>query len=288
MALFDKLKAGGKGRLDLRQRFEITREPYQGRRSKVYIGKDRKSGETFAIKILDPKKIAEYESRFKGLNKPTEGEISVQFNHPYIVKTHESGLTSDGCPYLVMEPLGTGLNNILPVGEQALPGRRLQYLRQVAAALDVVHKAGFVHRDLCPRNLLFTEDGDTLKLTDFGHALPATGRFLEPGNRTGIPQYMAPELIRLQKTDQRLDIFAFGVIAYEMFTFKLPWESEMGQTAAVWHSSPPIDIRSQMPEICPALADAIMECIQPDVTKRCRSMTDFINKLRRIEQETAE
>jgi serine/threonine-protein kinase len=286
MAIFDKLKSGAKSRLDLQRRFEIPREPYPGRRSKVYIGKDRSTGETYAIKVLDPKKIAEYESRFKGLNKPTEGEISLQISHPYVVKTLEQGLTTDGCPYLIMEALGMGLNAILPVGDQVLPGRRLTYLRHVATGLDAVHKAGFIHRDLCPRNLLFTQDGDALKLTDFGHALPATGRFLDPGNRTGTPQYMAPELIRLQKTDFRLDIFALGVIAYEMFTYRFPWEAEVGGTAAVWHSSSPVDVRQHRPDLCPALADLIMACIQPDLAKRCPSMTEFLNRLRRINSES--
>lgn len=295
MALLDRLKGGqgapikaAKKRLDIRSRFEVLREPYPGRKSKVYLARDKQSGEQVAIKVLDAKKAAEFEARFKGLNKPSEGEIAAQFNHPYVCRTIEFGTTTEGAPYLIMEPLGAALNTILGVGPDAIAGRRLKYLAQVGEALDVVHKAGILHRDVCPRNLLFTEDGETLKLTDFGMAVPATGRFLEPGNRTGTPAYMAPELVRLHKTDQRLDIFAFGVIAYEMFAATSPWPGESGGSGAVWHTSQPTDLREHCPEIHPSLAEAIMKCVQPDLSKRCPSMTHFLTMLRRAPRETAE
>ena len=100
----------------------------------------------------------------------------------------------------------------------------MQFIRQAAEALDAVHEAGFIHRDVCPRNLLVcTDDGEDLKLIDFGLTVPATRPFMQPGNRTGTPNYMAPELVRRRPTDQRLDVFAFGVTAYEICTFELPW-----------------------------------------------------------------
>jgi serine/threonine protein kinase len=236
MALLDRFKSGVTGKkLDVKSRFEITGRPLPGRRSTVYIARDRKSGEEVALKILDAKKAAEHEARFKGMKKPSEGEIATQFNHPYICKTLEYGTTTDGAPYLILEAMGANLRKILEIGEKVLPGRRLNYLRQVAEALDTVHKAGFIHRNLSPRNLLFTQDGESLKVSDFGLAVPASGRFLEPGNRSGTPEYMAPELIRLHRTDHRLDVFAFGVIAYEMFTYKHPWAN--AASGAVWHAT---------------------------------------------------
>jgi serine/threonine-protein kinase len=273
-----------KKRLDVAARFEIVGDPLRGRRSTVYIARDRKTGEEVALKILDAKKTAEDEARFKGLNKPSEGEISSQFNHPYICKTFEYGITTDGSAYLILESLGASLRKIFEVGEKVLPGRRLKYLRQVAEALETVHQAGFIHRNISARNLLFTEDGESLKLSDFGYAVPASGRYLEPGNRTGTPEYIAPELIRLQRTDHRLDVFAFGVVAYEMFTYKHPWgQAAMG---AIPHTTPPVDIRQYRPDIQPDLADIIMACIHPDMAKRCPSMSKFLTSLRRIRSET--
>ena len=285
MALLNRFKSGAASKkLDMRARFDTVGNPLPGRRSTVYIVRERKTGEELALKILDAKKAAEHEARFKGWKKPSEGEIATQFTHPGICKTLEYGTTTDGSPYLLMEALGANLRKILEVGEKVLPGRRPKYLRQVAEALETIHKAGFIHRNISTRNLLFSQDGECLKVSDFGYAVPASGRFLEAGNRTGTPEFMAPELIRLHRTDHRLDVFAFGVIAYEMFTYKHPWGNT--QTGAVWHAASPTDIREHKPDIHPALADAIMSCLHPDVVKRCSSMAKFLNVIRGIEEET--
>ena len=80
-------------------------------------------------------------------------------------------------------------------------------LRQAAEALAAVHRAGYIHRDICPRNFVVDKDCESLKLIDFGLTVPATPPFMQPGNRTGTPNYMAPEVVRRRPTDQRLDIF---------------------------------------------------------------------------------
>ena len=93
----------------------------------------------------------------------------------------------------------------------------------MAEAIEAVHKAGFIHRDVCPRNFIHNAEDDSVKMIDFGLTVPATKEFLQPGNRTGTPLYMAPEVVRRRPTDQRLDIFAFGVTAYQLLTFTFPW-----------------------------------------------------------------
>jgi serine/threonine-protein kinase len=165
-------------------------------------------------------------------------------------------------------------------------------LRQAAEALDAVHKAGFIHRDVCPRNLIFTQDNQSVKLTDFGLTVPATPPFMQPGNRTGTPEYMAPELIRRQPTDQRVDVFAFGVTAYEICTSHLPWlrrksdlEAMTHAMTAMSHIESPRDIREYRPQINPALAKLIHSCIEPDIKKRCPSMEQVLRALRRVEHE---
>ncbi len=285
MGLFDRLKSALRlDRLDVRERFELLREGIAGTMSKFYMARDRKTGQIVGLKILDPKKTALVEERFKGLNKPPEGEIAILFDHPYIVKTFEHGLTTDGCQYLVMEYLGgPGLNTVLATRSPLLEGNQVRYIRQAAEALDVVHKAGFIHRDICPRNLILTEDCQTVKLTDFGLSVPATPPFMQPGNRTGTPNYMAPELVRRFPTDQRIDIFSFGVTAYEICTYELPWPRGSTGLAAMTHDQPPTDIRKYRPKIHPRLAEAIHWCIQPDPRNRCPSMERFLQAIRRVE-----
>ena len=285
MGLLDRLKSVLRlKRVDIRERFELLREGIAGTMSKFYMARDRKTGQIVGLKILDPKKTALVEERFKGLNKPSEGEIAILFNHPYIVKTFEYGITTDGYQYLVMEYLGgPGLNTVLATRAPLLEGNQVRYIRQAAEALDVVHKTGFIHRDICPRNLILTEDYQTVKLTDFGLAVPATPPFMQPGNRTGTPNYMAPELVRRFPTDQRIDVFSFGVTAYEICTYELPWPRGSTGLAAMTHDQPPTDIRKYRPTINPRLAGAIHWCIQPDPHQRCPSMERFVQAIVRVE-----
>ena len=128
----------------------------------------------------------------------------------------------------------------------------------------------------------------TAKLTDFGLSVPATGPFLQPGNRTGTPNYMAPELVRRFPTDHRVDVFSFGVTAYEICTNELPWPRGTTGLAAMTHDQPPHDIRRCRPTIHPDLAAAIHACIEPDLRARCPSMKEFLRRIRGIEREDVE
>ena len=282
-------KLFGKKRLDYRDRFELLQAAISGTMSKVYKAKDRTNDEIVALKILDPKKLANLEARFRAMKrvkKPSEGEIAVMFDHPYIVKTIEQGMTTGGEHYLVMAYLeGTGLNNVLLVKQDLLAGARMHYIRQVAEALKEVHGKGFIHRDICPRNLLFTGDANILKLTDFGLSVPAKPPFTDPGNRTGTPNYMSPELVRRRPTDQRLDIFSFGVTMYELCCRQLPWPRGDSGLAAMTHSDPPTPIEEYRPDINKTLAKAIHLCIAPDPKKRCPSMEKFLFLIHKVEYE---
>jgi serine/threonine protein kinase len=286
MPFLDHLKSLFPGtRVNVSKRFALLRAAISGTMSKFYMARDLRTGEVVGLKILDPEKLAAFEARFKGLVKPCEGEIAFQLKHPHIVETLEYGLTTEGAQYLVMEFLeGAGVNSLLVARDERLEGRRLEFIRQLAEALAAVHAAGFIHRDVCPRNLMLTGDGENLKLIDFGLSVPATTPFMLPGNRTGTPNYMAPELVRRRSTDQRLDIFAFGVTAYEMCTYELPWLRGRTGMAAMGHDQPPTDIHNYRPQIHPKLADAIHSCIDPTVEKRCPSMEKFLQMIWRVEQ----
>jgi serine/threonine protein kinase len=284
MSFFSKIF--GKSKLNYRKRYELLHSAISGTMSQVYHARDRETGQLVALKILDMKKTAAVEARFKGQKKPTEGEIAVLFDHPYIVKTFEQGITTNGEQYLVMEYLeGTGLNNVLMVQEDLMAGGRVFYIRQVAEALQEVHNKGFIHRDICPRNLLFVGDGTVLKLTDFGLSVPNRPPFTDPGNRTGTANYMAPELVRRKSTDIRVDVFSFGVTIYELCTRQLPWPRGDSGNAAMSHSEPPVPIFEFRPQINKTLARAIHRCIEPNVTKRCPDMKQFLKMIAKVENE---
>jgi eukaryotic-like serine/threonine-protein kinase len=284
---FKSMLSGGK--VDVRARYELLREVTSGTMSKFYKARDRETGQLVGLKILDPKKTADFEARFKGLHKPSEGEILAKLDHPRIVKLLVRGVTAQGEPFLVMEFLeGQGVDVLLKGRGELLDGRRLAVIRQAAEGLRAVHEAGFIHRDVCPRNFMVDRQADHLKLIDFGLTVPATPEFMQPGNRTGNPNYMAPELVKRQPTDVRLDIFAFGVSAYEICTRQLPWErGDTGLVAMKHAEHEPVEIERYRPQINPRLAEIITRCIQRQPDKRFASMKLFEKALESVESEDA-
>jgi len=292
MGFFDRFKAMlSSSKLDVDERFERLRSAVSGTMSTFYAVRDHKTGQIVGLKIAKPDKLRVFEARFKGLNKPPEGKIAISLKHPRIVETFEYGETTKGLPYLVMEYLdGPGLHELIHTRDAVLDGNRLELLRQMADAIGYVHDQGFIHRDICPRNFICSKDATSLKLIDFGLTLPFTKEFTQPGNRTGTPHYMSPEVVRRRPTDQRLDIFSFGVTAYHVCTFELPWpspEAEKAALAAIAHDSmPPRDILEYRPYLHPQLAKAIMQCLAADPSKRPQTMRDFTRLIWDVESET--
>ena len=199
-------------------------------------------------------------------------------------------MTTNGEQFLVMEYLdGPGLNSLIVAKSADLEGNRLNLIRQGAGLLAAVHRAGYIHRDICPRNFVVSRDCKSLKLIDFGLSVPATPMFMQPGNRTGTPNYMAPEVVRRKQTSQKLDIFSFGVTVFEMCTFELPWpKGQMGQggQAAMAHGvEQPTDIRKRNSKINPALAAAIMACLETKASDRPHSMDHFLQMIAGVQHE---
>ncbi len=289
MGLFDRFQSMFQSdRVDLRERFEILRKAISGTMSKFYMARDLKNDRIVGLKIADREKVATFEGRFKGLKKPTEGEIAINFHHPLVVETYEYGMTTEGVQYIVMEFVkGPGLQQLLNNRDEAIEGRRLQLIRQMAEALEYVHSQEFIHRDVCPRNFIFESDTGNVKLIDFGLSLPARKEFMQPGNRTGTPLYMAPEVVRRRWTDQRLDIFAMGVSAYQICTYEFPWPftDTTGQAALAHDTQPPRDILAYRPALNKQLAKAIMRCIRPNPNDRPQAVTDFLKAIRQVEAD---
>jgi len=279
------------GKVDVSRRYEILRDAVSGTMSNFHKVRDRETAQIVGLKVLDKKKTEQLEMRFRGLDKPTEGQIAISFDHPRIVTTHGHGLTTKGEQFLVMEYLeGPGLNSLIIGRSELLQGNRLALMRQAAEALQVVHEAGFIHRDICPRNFVCSPDATSLTLIDFGLTVPASKEFMQPGIRTGTPNYMAPEVVRRKHTDHRLDIFAFGVSMYEMFTFELPWQRGSGDGLAAMGNgqSEPTPLEQYYPKMEPKLSEAISLCMRPEVEKRMQSMKQFLSMIANVKYEDRE
>lgn len=273
---------------DIFARFDIVRASISGTMSNFHMAKDRKTHDVFGLKLIDMEKHHAFESRFKGLNKPEEGEVALKMSHPHIVKTIEYGVAPNKQKYILMEYLdGIGLNQAIINKDPLLDGNRMRIIRMMAEALAHVHKQGFIHRDVCPRNYICSSDRTSVKLIDFGLTIPATPPFMAPGNRTGTPRYMAPEIIRRRPTDQRVDLFALGVSIYELCTGELPWpSSEISGKVALEHDTvKPRPILDVAPNLDPTLANAIMKAIEADPAKRQESVDHFLRMIRNLPED---
>lgn len=288
MGFLDNLKSalgGGKGRLDVAKTYLLDRHSFTGTMSKFRVATKIGTRDKYGIKFIDQEKLDYFEARFKGLKKPPEGEIAMQFDHPRIVKTHEFGQTTTGQQYILMEYLdGPGLDLVIRDRDPNVIPHQLKLIIDMAEALMEVHEKGFIHRDVCPRNFICAKDLSSLKLIDFGLTLPNEPPYRMPGNRTGTPQYMAPEIVRRRETDHRLDMFAFGVTSYRLLTFEHPWGStDMTGTAALAHDTKPmIDIREHRPNLDPNLIKAINKCLAVKVEDRMDSFKRFLAAVKRI------
>jgi serine/threonine protein kinase len=130
-------------------------------------------------------------------------------------------------------------------------------------------------------------DQNEIKLIDFGLVVPNTADFQAPGNRTGTANYMAPELIKRQRTDQRIDIFSYAVTCYEMYTKNLPWEAAQSLEMILQHiNSPPQPIEELAPDIDPKVAETIMKGLERDPRDRWKSITAMIAEFEKVQHPT--
>lgn len=210
---------------NLSRRFTIVAETAQGSMSKVYRAVDNSTGRTICLKIQIPEKNEAAASRAEKANRPHEGEIASKIQHPHVVRTLDYGVSTKGEQFVVMEFVeGQSLQFVRESGSAPKLKDKLVLLAQAAEGLAAVHQAGFIHHDIGPRNFLVDREGQ-VKLIDFGLAVPNSPEFRKPGNRTGTLNYMAPELVRREPIDERIDIFAFGAMAFEFLTNRLPYDS---------------------------------------------------------------
>lgn len=272
-------------RVNIDKRFELLGKSGQGSMSKAFRCRDREQGHReFYLKILDKQKTQEFEARFAGLNRPSEGEIAMALRHDNLVKTYEYGLTTKGEMYLLMELiLGQGLNFHVENKTAVLKGNRVKLLQQMAEGLAYIHNTGFIHRDICPRNFLVTDKDHIVKYIDFGLTIPKKPEFCKPGNRTGTADYLAPEIIKRMQTDHRVDLFALGVTAYELFTFTRPWPQGRSQQTLLEHlNNPGADPRTHVPDLDPRVVKFLMKAIERAPRDRYQTAEEFRDAVARL------
>jgi len=294
VGFFDFLTGGkgteGKKRLkvsDISKRFELSGRTGQGSMSKVYRAYDREIGRNICLKLLDKVKTKSFEARFPGMKKPSEGEICLALRHDNIVRTYEHGISTKGEPFMVMEWVdGLGLNYLVETKNVQMNGNRINYLGQLCDAVQYMHDNKWLHRDLCTRNVMIDKEG-VLKLIDFGLTIPYTPVFTSGGNRTGTGDILAPEIIRRRPIDHRVDLFALGVTAYEVFIGQLPWERSPSseETFRRRLNTQPRQAKDLSPNVDPELNALLLKSVAKEASERFSSAMAFKDALGRLPKQ---
>lgn len=281
MSIFDKLL---NWHLWTIKGYKLTEEIARGGMSTIYKATRRGTHEIIAIKILFPhfaKQKARVEKLFE--EKQIEGEMTTNLEHPNVVKTFSYGKLR-GRYYFVMEFVnGLNLKDAIYQEPEQIRGRKLDIIKQTAHGLKYIHSCGIIHRDMCPRNILLSENGE-VKIIDFGVAISKTSRYTGLGERSGTPSYMAPEQIRALEADERTDIYSLGVMIYELLAEKTPFGGGDSFARMQHHlSSTAVPLSKRMPDIPPALEEIVSRAMQKQAKDRYKSMDDFLKDLDKVE-----
>jgi eukaryotic-like serine/threonine-protein kinase len=268
-----------------------------GGMGEVYKAKDTRLNRIVAIKVL-PRHLSERPALRQRLER--EARTIASLNHPHICALYDIG-REDGIDFLVMEYLeGETLAGRLRRG--ALPlDQALRYAVEIAQALDEAHRHGVIHRDLKPGNVMLNKSG--VKLLDFGLAkrlmsslttgttgVPAaeSESLTEEGVILGTLEYMAPEQVEGKPADARTDIFAVGLVIYEMATGKKAFQGESkASLAAAILTSDPVPIREIEPSAPIALGRALGKCLNKDPQERWQTARDLSSELKWMLEDLA-
>jgi serine/threonine protein kinase len=263
-------------------RYEVVRRLGEGGMSYVYEAKDLTRGETVAIKILSPKLSADKNS-VQRLRR--EAGLAMRLEHPHVCRILRLGETEDGLIYLVMPYLKGELLSDREVKIGPMPvAMGVEWLAEICSGLHHAHQLNIVHRDLKPENVMLVPAGDgrdNAIVMDFGLAkenrpdaelskLTATGIIL------GTPEFMSPEQIRGRPIDARSDIYALGIVAFEMFTGKLPFQGRSAQEMMIARlRGKPATLRQYRADFPAALEATLMKSMAAEPDERPQTALEF-------------
>ncbi len=248
----------------------------------VYLGRDPSLDRGVAIKTvkdldLEPEKKQRFLDRFKN-----EARAAARLSHASIVQVYDVGEDEEYGPYLVLEYIrGASLKQELRDNGALMPARLCEIARDLAAAIDVAHAAGIIHRDIKPDNVLMGDDGRA-KLADFGVARVPDAALTKEGQFLGTPCYAAPETLSSGKYSPRSDLFSFAVVLYELASGAraFPGDDAIAVAHQVIHDEPPPASEvATGPKIPPSVDALLAQAMSKDPQERFGSATELADRL---------
>lgn len=259
--------------------YEIVEELGRGGMAVVYRAYQPSLNRHVAIKVLAPQLSfdQQFVERFQ-----REARAAAKLRHPNIVVIHDVARQQDTY-YIVMEMLeGRTLKQLIEDKGSLPPERAARIVEQVAGALDYAHEQGFVHRDIKPANI-FVGKNDHTTLTDFGIAKAAseTQHLTRTGMLIGTPEYMSPEQAEGGAVDYRTDLYALGIVLYQMLAGRAPFQSTTPHAtlhAVIYEPPPPL--RQLRPDLSPAIESVVMRSINKQPAQRFQSGSEMVAALK--------
>jgi serine/threonine protein kinase/pimeloyl-ACP methyl ester carboxylesterase len=270
-------------------RYHIERKLGAGGMADVFLARDLRHDREIAIKVMRPE-LAQTLGTERFLR---EIRLLARLQHPNILSLVDSG-EAGGLVYYVMPYLPTGTLRDRLNRERELPiADALQILREIAGALEHAHSMNIVHRDIKPENVLFNaghaqvaDFGIARLVSDIGRSEATITALTSAGVTIGTPQYMAPEQAAGDpKTDHRADLYAFGVVAYELLAGVPPFVAgSAAELAALRLTQDPIPLSNRRPSVPGSLEELVMRCLQKRPADRWQSSGDLIGALSRVDR----
>jgi serine/threonine-protein kinase len=264
-------------------RYEILSTLGKGGMGVVYKAHDRQLDDEVALKVLRPDVLKDDPTLLERFKQ--EIKLARRITHRSVLRTHDFG-EADGTPYISMEFLeGVTLKDLLR-NKGALPiGVGLRIAKQMCQGLDAAHRQGVVHRDIKPQNMLILPETGELKIMDFGIARAAKLKQGESGLTTagtvmGTPDYMPPEQAQGAPADFRSDIYSLGVVLFEVFTGRLPFDGDTAMKVVMAHIQQPAPApRSLNPRLPVELEAIIQSCLAKSPDARPERVADVLKDL---------
>jgi eukaryotic-like serine/threonine-protein kinase len=254
-------------------RYEVVRGIARGGMSEVYLAHDRHLDRPVALKVLTSalSRDPSFVERFR-----REAQAAANLSHPNIVAVYDWG-QEEGTYFIVMEYIdGHSLRDVLRAQTRIEASRAAGIGAEVANGLSFAHKAGVVHRDVKPGNVLIEASGQ-VKVTDFGVArADASEALTQTGSVMGTATYFSPEQAQGLVVDGRSDVYSLGVVLYEMVCGTPPFAGENPVSVAYQHVREPVpSLRERQPDVPPALEQIIMTALEKDANRRYQSADDL-------------
>jgi TolB-like protein/tRNA A-37 threonylcarbamoyl transferase component Bud32 len=263
-------------------RYQIIEELGQGGMGKVYKAFDKEVNVRVALKLVKPEIAADKNTieRFRN-----ELKVAREISHKNICRMYDLGRDAETY-FITMEYVsGEDLRSFIRRARRLDTGTAISITKQICEGLSEAHRLGVVHRDLKPGNIMIDQEGNA-KIMDFGIARSLKGKGITgAGVMIGTPEYMSPEQVEGKEADERSDLYALGVILYEMVTGRVPFEGDTPLSIAVKHKSEipkdPRELNAQLPE---DLSRLILRCLEKDKEKRFQSAAAVAAELENIER----